>query len=50
MILDVKQLSHFFGEKEALTNLKFSIDNNSIVSVLGPSGCGKTTMIRLIAG
>ena len=30
MILDVKQLSHSFGEKEALTNLNFSIENNSI--------------------
>ena len=50
MILDVKQLSHSFGEKEALTNLNFSIENNSIVSVLGPSGCWKTTLIRLIAG
>ena len=50
MILDVKQLSHSFGEKEALTNLNFSIKNNSIVSVLGPSGCGKKTLIRLIAG
>ena len=50
MILDVKQLSHSFGEKEALTNLNFSIENNSIFSVLGPSGCGKTTLIRLIAG
>ena len=50
MILDVKQLSHYFGEKEALSNLNFSIENNSIVSVLGPSGCGKTTLIRLIAG
>ena len=50
MILDVKQLSHSFKEKEALTNLNFSIENNSIVSVLGPSGCGKTTLIRLIAG
>ena len=50
MILDVKKLSHFFGEKEALSDLNFSIDHNSIVSVLGPSGCGKTTLIRLIAG
>ena len=50
MILDVKELSHSFGEIEALTNLNFSIENNSIVSVLGPSGCGKTTLIRLIAG
>ena len=50
MILDVNKLSHFFGEKEALIDLNFSIDHNSIVSVLGPSGCGKTTLIRLIAG
>ena len=50
MILDVKELSHSFGEIEALANLNFSIENNSIVSVLGPSGCGKTTLIRLIAG
>ena len=50
MILDIKQLSHSFGDKEALNNLNFSIENNSIISVLGPSGCGKTTLIRLIAG
>ena len=50
MILDVKQLSHSYGDKEALNNLNFSIKDNSIVSVLGPSGCGKTTLIRIIAG
>lgn len=50
MILDVKQLSHSYGDKEALSNLNFSIKDNSIVSVLGPSGCGKTTLIRIIAG
>ena len=50
MILNVKNLYHSYGDIEALHNLKFSIDNNSIVSVLGPSGCGKTTLIRVIAG
>lgn len=50
MILNVKNLHHSYGDIEALHNLKFSIDNNSIVSVLGPSGCGKTTLIRVIAG
>ena len=50
MILNVKNLHHSYGDIEALNNLKFSIDNNSIVSVLGPSGCGKTTLIRVIAG
>ena len=50
MILDVKNLHHFYGEVEALNNLNFSIKDSSIVSVLGPSGCGKTTLIRVIAG
>jgi len=50
MILDVKNLHHYYGEIEALNNLSFSIKNSSIVSVLGPSGCGKTTLIRVIAG
>ena len=50
MILDVKNLHHSYGDIEALNNLNFSINNNSIISVLGPSGCGKTTLIRVIAG
>ena len=50
MILDVKDLHHSFGEINAINKLSFSIEQNSIVSILGPSGCGKTTLIRLIAG
>ena len=50
MILDVKDLHHSFGEVNAINKLSFSIEHNSIVSILGPSGCGKTTLIRLIAG
>ena len=50
MILDVRDLHHSFGEINAINKLSFSIEHNSIVSILGPSGCGKTTLIRLIAG
>tara|TARA_Y100000996_G_C22553171_1_gene654518 strand:- start:2433 stop:3479 length:1047 start_codon:yes stop_codon:yes gene_type:complete len=50
MILDVKNLYHSYGDIQALKNLNFSINKNSIVSILGPSGCGKTTLIRVIAG
>jgi len=50
MILDIKNLHHSYGEIHALNNLNFSINKNSIVSILGPSGCGKTTLIRVIAG
>ena len=47
MILDKNNLSFFWTERGA-TNLNFSIENNSIVSVLGPSGCGKTTLYVLL--
>ncbi len=50
MILNVKNLYHSYGEIQALKNLNFSINDNSIISILGPSGCGKTTLIRVIAG
>ena len=43
MILDIKDLDHSFGEVNAINKLSFSIEQNSIVSILGPSGCGKTT-------
>lgn len=48
--LELKNLSHRFGEKTALENLNLSVGKGELVSLLGPSGCGKTTTIRLIAG
>ncbi len=48
--LELKNLTHRFGEKTALDNLTLSVGRGELVSLLGPSGCGKTTTIRLIAG
>ncbi|WP_404980186.1 MULTISPECIES: ATP-binding cassette domain-containing protein [unclassified Caballeronia] len=39
-----------FGERRVLTNLDFSIERGSFVSIVGRSGCGKSTLLRLIAG
>lgn len=50
MLLDVRDLSKAFGEKEVLSHLDFSVAEGEIIAVLGPSGCGKTTLLRCLAG
>lgn len=49
-IIEVKDVSKFFGEKTALEHINLSVKKGEFVTILGPSGCGKTTLLRLIAG
>jgi branched-chain amino acid transport system ATP-binding protein len=46
-ILDVIQLSKSFKGIRALSDVNFSLDEGSIVSVIGPNGAGKTTLINV---
>jgi taurine transport system ATP-binding protein len=38
------------GKVEALKNIKLSIKEGELMSVLGPSGCGKSTLLNILAG
>jgi len=49
-LLELKNLTHHFGQRIAIDKLNLSIEKGELVGLLGPSGCGKTTTIRLIAG
>ena len=49
-ILQVNNLSKFFGGLEAISNCSLKIKKGSITGIIGPNGSGKTTLFNLIAG
>ncbi|MEW6410300.1 MAG: ABC transporter ATP-binding protein [Nitrospirota bacterium] len=48
--VSLKNVSKFFNEVVAVSNLTMEVKKGEFFSLLGPSGCGKTTILRLIAG
>lgn len=50
MILEVKNISKNFGEKQVLKDVSFSVESGSALGLLGRNGAGKTTTIRIIMG
>lgn len=45
----VDQLSHNYGQRQAICNLDLSIAQGEIFALLGPNGSGKTTLFRLLS-
>jgi osmoprotectant transport system ATP-binding protein len=37
-----------YGEKTAVSELDFTVENGSVCVLIGPSGCGKSTTLRMI--
>lgn len=49
-MIDVKNLSVFYGSEGALDKVSFNLEKNTTCAVIGPSGCGKTTLLYCLAG
>ncbi len=49
-ILQVDNLSKFFGGLAAVSNCSLKIKKGSITGIIGPNGSGKTTLFNLITG
>jgi branched-chain amino acid transport system ATP-binding protein len=49
-ILEVKNVSKFFGGVRANEDISLSIKQGSIVALIGPNGSGKTTLFNSIVG
>jgi branched-chain amino acid transport system ATP-binding protein len=47
---NVENLSISFGGLKAVNHVSFSVERNSIFSIIGPNGSGKTTIFNMISG
>jgi branched-chain amino acid transport system ATP-binding protein len=50
IILDVRNITKFFGNIKAVNSLSLKIEKGKIYSLIGPNGAGKTTFFDIIAG
>ena len=43
-----RDISVFYGEKQALHGISLDIPDKTVTAFIGPSGCGKSTFLRCI--
>lgn len=49
-ILEIKNISISYDNKEILKNININVKKNEILCIMGQSGCGKSTLLSLING
>jgi ABC-type Mn2+/Zn2+ transport system ATPase subunit len=47
-IIDVNNLTKFYGKSRGVENLSFTVNEGEIFGFIGPNGAGKSTTIRLL--
>jgi phosphate transport system ATP-binding protein len=47
-VVEVWDLSLWYGQTRALTDVSLKLPRNRITALIGPSGCGKSTLLRSI--
>ena len=47
-VLTVKDVSYWYGSKQALKDVSFDVYSGKVTALLGPNGAGKTTLFSLV--
>lgn len=50
MRIEVREVSHRFGDRQALDDVSFTVPSGTVTGLLGPNGSGKSTLIRRALG
>ncbi len=50
MILELKDVSTFYGKYDALKKVNLYLEEGEIVTIIGANGAGKTTILKTISG
>ena len=48
IVLEVKNLNIFYGDKQSLFDVSLKFPKNKIIAIIGPSGCGKSTFLKTL--
>ena len=49
-MIKIENLTKYFGERLAVDDISFTVNQGEIVGFLGPNGAGKTTTMRAVTG
>lgn len=49
-LLEVKNLTVYYGTVRALDSVSFHVDEGEIVAIIGPNGAGKSTALKAVSG
>lgn len=49
-VIEVSNLSKYYGDVLAVSNVSFSVTKGEFFGCLGPNGAGKTTLIKILTG
>ena len=50
VMIEVNNLTKFYGEHLAVDDISFEVKKGEVVGFLGPNGSGKTTTMRILTG